>query len=238
MDRFDLADGRCLALHCRTGRPGARSLIILHGMERDAARYLAQWSALDTDGSFNLIAPEFDQRQFPGWRGYNLGGEGPEFGAVFTALTLLANAFGGADFYGHSAGAQVVQRYVLFGNTEPDAMFIAANAGWYTAPEDTPFPYGLADGPICDLGQVFSRRLILLSGAGDVDANHRGLRHDEGATRQGANRLERAKWMMKCARQTASTTDTAFHWQHKIALAAGHSNRAMAPTAMQILLGR
>jgi hypothetical protein len=235
MDDLELADGRRIRLHARKGRPGARTLIILHGMERDAARYLSQWAALDDDMAFNLIAPEFDQDQFPGWRGYNLGGDGTEFGAVFTALSQIADAAGGADFYGHSAGAQVLQRYVLFGDA-PDALFIAANAGWYTAPEDVAFPYGLKDGPPTNLRTAFSRRLVLLNGGEDTDSTHRGLRHDENTDRQGNDRLARAEWMMECACKAANDLNAPLFWKRAVAPDAGHSNRAMAPAALRLLM--
>lgn len=229
---LDLPDGRRITLHCRAGRKGARPLIILHGMERDAPRYLAQWVAADEDCAFDLIAPEFDQAQFPGWRGYNLGGQG----AVFSALSQISADAGGADCYGHSAGAQVVQRYVLFGGShDPAARFIAANAGWYTAPEEAPYPYGLTGGPNADLPAAFARNLILLSGEADTDNAHHTLRHDTGADRQGADRFARARWMMQCANNKATEIGARLTWRHETATDAGHSNRAMIPMALNLL---
>jgi hypothetical protein len=50
----------------------------------------------------------------------------------------------GYDMYGHSAGAQFVHRYLQFYDSPKVKKAVAANAGWYTFPNEAiNYPYGI-----------------------------------------------------------------------------------------------
>ncbi|MEM8699033.1 MAG: hypothetical protein AAGF44_07655, partial [Pseudomonadota bacterium] len=132
-----------------------RVVIVLHGRERDAAKYCGQWGRAIADRPIQALVPEFDSVRFPGWRGYNLAGmlnladrpTPPEtwlFETLDEIRTFAHARHPGAvvDLFGHSAGAQLLMRYALFSQAPVDATeMIAANSGWYTAPSlDAVFP--------------------------------------------------------------------------------------------------
>ncbi|NKF31987.1 hypothetical protein HER21_36775, partial [Pseudomonas sp. BGM005] len=99
----------------------------------------------------------------------------------------------GFSIFGHSAGAQFVHRYVEFVPHAPVNVAVAANAGWYTMPDESArFPFGLdGDAPQFDASAAFGRHLVILLGTDDVGTKN--LRRDDEARAQGDTRLERGR---------------------------------------------
>ncbi|MEO1019421.1 MAG: hypothetical protein AAFY56_17270 [Pseudomonadota bacterium] len=227
------------------------ALVVLHGRDREAARYCAQWGRVATKRGVLVAAPHFDEDRFPGWRGYNLGGmldrenaALPPRSWLFQTLADLAIEIRRAydlshvDLFGHSAGAQLLHRHVLFAPVLGYDRLIAANAGWYTVPNPkAPFPYGLCGAPAkAGLARAFSRRLTLLVGAGDAEESHHALRHDRHADAQGPTRLARSLYFYKNAKAIAAERDLPFKWRMKILPAIGHSNAGVVPGALELVL--
>ncbi|MEM9009719.1 MAG: hypothetical protein AAGE18_00715 [Pseudomonadota bacterium] len=232
-----------------SARP-SRGLLVLHGMDRAAARYARQWGPLARSGQ-QIAAPEFERARFPDWRAYNLAGmwdrrdraRPPErwlFGAIEELRQWMARGYDldRVDLFGHSAGGQLVARHALFAppSALPGAM-IAANAGWYTLPDQTvPFPYGLGAAPARpELGRVLARPLTLLVGDRDTDRSHHGLRRDAGAIAQGATRLDRAHHCFTRAAGMAARLDTPLGWRLCVVPGAGHSNGQITAAARRLL---
>lgn len=111
--------------------PATHVLLVLHGVGRDAEEYCASWVGWAAEADYLVLCPEFDEQDWPGAAGYNLGNvfsddEGgevnPEQRWAFTAAEdvhrFAAGGFGLDDtlfdMWGHSAGTQFVQRFVLF----------------------------------------------------------------------------------------------------------------------------
>ncbi|MEM9441867.1 MAG: hypothetical protein AAGA73_15605 [Pseudomonadota bacterium] len=231
-----------------------RLLVVLHGKDRAAERYCRQWRDAGNRNDLLIAVPRFDRKRFPSWRDYNLAGMldpkrrlTPPSRWLFPTLAEICNEIRRrhniehVDFFGHSAGAQLLFRYALFSGSLPyGSQVIVANAGWYTLPSySNPFPYGLVGGPEdVDLRNVFSHHLTLLTGGRDIDGNHHSLRQDSGARRQGAHRPARAHHCFETARGTASDLDVPFRWQLKVVPKATHSNADMAPVALDLLVSQ
>ena len=226
----------------------AHAVIVLHGMDRSANRYHRQAAEAMPDAI--VLAPEFDAMRFPGWRSYNLArmtdADGRAVGesrTLYPALeTLIEYARGLSEdvsIYGHSAGAQLLQRWALF---RPHGLIGArlavANAGWFTEPDPMiPFPYGLAVAPLtADLAGALALPLHIFVGEDDASEDHHALRRDAGADRQGLNRKARAVFLLNSARRVASRFGFDCNWSLTMTPGAGHSNAEMIRAAAPILL--
>lgn len=254
-------DGRHLPLTVHSYRPhplpqDAPLIFVMHGLLRDGERYRDRWRNHAQQHGFLLLAPEFDQEFYPATEAYNLGGvvdseSSPDFNAeedwafhriedlfetVRRSLSLATPRFG---IYGHSAGAQFVHRLVLF---HPEARFktaLAANAGWYTLPcQETSFPYGLAEAPVCDhrLAKALQRRLVILLGEDDTNQAHPNLRRTPEALDQGQNRFQRGHCFLEIGRRAAERLGVPFEWRLATVPDAAHHDRHMSQAALDFLL--
>ena len=110
------------------------------------------------------------------------------------------------SLFGHSAGAQFVHRLVEFTPQHRARVAVAANAGWYTMPDDSVhFPYGLKGSPLseAEMGDALSSNLIVLIGADDINSSAINLRRNEQADEQGLNRLDRGIAFYRQARKSS-----------------------------------
>ena len=168
-----------------------RIIIVMSGLNRNADEYINSWKDWASRNNYIAVSPTFDEENWGGSRGYNLGnvftgneGKGtlnPRSKWSFTLIEgihqKIRSEFGIADsqfdIFGHSAGAQFVHRFLLF-NPQSKARFaIAGNAGWYTLPElDLPFSYGLKHPLLAftekDLIEWTNKKLILMRGTSDT----------------------------------------------------------------------
>jgi hypothetical protein len=231
---------------------GARLTVVMHGVLRNGAEYARRWAPFAARGDRVVLAPEFDALRWPGARGYNLGNVldgralNPPAQWAFTVLEGLCDAVrerfalrdGELDMFGHSAGAQFVHRFLFFRPDVPVRRAIAAGAGWYTAPDrSVPWPYGLQHPALsftgADLARYAARDVVLLRGGTDVhyDSN---LRTSAEALAQGANRYERAAWMLEQVRRV----NPASPWRLIDVPGVGHDDTRIAPTAWELLAAR
>lgn len=238
-----------LALPADPG-PATRLVVVLHGTERNSLDYREPWWEWAREHDRLVVCPHFDRAGWPGAPGYILGNvldphgrPRPERAWAFRAVTDLAaqvaDTFGLADrrfdLWGHSAGAQFVHRYALFQPAAPLRRAIAANAGWYTLPESTPFPYGIAH-PV--VGSASAARwtaapLVLMRGELDVERDAT-LRVTPGADLQGPHRFARAASMIRAGR----AADPHCRWELHDVPGVGHQFAGMAAAAQALLLQR
>ncbi len=229
-------------------------LFVMHGVGRDADRYIGEWVDLARQHGIVIIVPEFSRAAFPGAAGYNNGAlfdaEGhpkpravwsysalePIFDAVVAREALKA---GGYALYGHSAGAQFVHRHVQTGGGPRLTRAIAANAGSYMFPtEDVAWPFGAGGLPpgAWDASRALAQPLILLLGTADNDPKHRSLPSQPEAQAQGPHRLARGKAFFAFARQQAKAQKIPLGWRCYLAPDVAHDNGRMAPFAIALLL--
>ena len=228
-------------------------VFVIHGVGRNAEEYLNDWVALAEEKKFLLVVPEFSKAEFPGEEAFNSGNLfdatgrlrppeqwsfsmiEPMFDAVRIRLGSTRNDY---LLYGHSAGAQFVQRFLYFVPEARVSRVIAANAGWYMLPSfDADFPYGLKGTPAdpTALRTAFARPVVVLLGEADTDPNHAALRHSPEADAQGLYRFARGQYFFACARTEAEAVKTAFNWTLATAPGIAHSNKGMAPFAVRQL---
>jgi hypothetical protein len=114
-------------------------------------------------------------------------------------------------------------------------MAVAANAGWYTVPEDgVDFPYGLSGSPVgeINLGLPFSLELNVHLGMDDTGFNDTAW---EGAFAQGDNRFDRGHYFFEHATSQASNLGLSCAWQLQEVSGVGHDPQGMANAAAVVL---
>ncbi len=134
---------------------------IMHGTGRDASDYRDRFITEAQAQGAIVIAPEFNDADWPGSRSYNLGNIATDDVAGATPRpkqewsfskieplfdyvksqepTLQTNEY---YMFGHSAGAQFVHRFLAWEPNNRVKLAVSANAGWYTVP-DTNGTYGV-----------------------------------------------------------------------------------------------
>ena len=239
--------------------PGSDVLFVMHGVNRDAGRYLDEWIAVARRHRAVLLCPEFTAADWPEDINYNMGnifatvdehdrvaGPQPEarwsyslldpiFDAVVARLSLHTRGY---LLYGHSAGAQFVHRLLFFKPGAKVKRAVCANAGWYMLPDaGVPFPYGLKGTAVgaAAVKRALGMPLTILVGDQDVDPHHKWLRRTPEAMRQGANRFERGLYYFAEARRVAGALGTPFGWRLVTAPGAAHHDRQMVPFAEKVL---
>jgi poly(3-hydroxybutyrate) depolymerase len=227
-------------------------LIVMHGVKRDAERYRDEWVPHARKYGCVLLAPEFSQAAFPGER-YNVGRTSDESGQplareaesfsyiepIFEAMkAATGNRSERYHLYGHSAGAQFVHRFLYFTPEARVERAVAANAGWWTLPEEqVEFPYGLRNSDVdaAALTVMLQRRLVVLLGTADSDPNHVYLRRTPEALAQGPHRFARGQFFYESGRRRAAALGLPFGWRQATAPGVGHSDKDMAEFAVRCL---
>ena len=229
-----------------------RVVFVMHGIGRNADEYLDSWLEWASSNNYIALAPAFDEDHWKSssyilgnvFTRNNGGGEkNPESKWSFSVVELLhlATREGFAladkqyDIFGHSAGAQFVHRFLLFKPRSNVRLALAANAGWYTLPDETiDFAYGVKHPLLSFTRQELiawtNRRMILMHGTADIQRD-RNLSVTPQADAQGKNRYERATYMFTRARALNPRT----RWRLVDVPGADHDQKKMAPAA-QVLL--
>lgn len=232
----------------------AKILVVMHGVERNGAEYRNSWVDLVRDRDVVVVVPQFDDEDFPGAEDYNLGGiaEGEPvreseithgaFGYIEPLFEAVRERVGGSqqtfDLFGHSAGAQFVHRFVELVPHASLGVAVAANAGWYTMPDDSAaFPFGLggADSPPFDARSAFGRRLVVLLGTDDTGTQN--LRQDDDAMAQGKTRFERGHAFFRHALRQSERDGVPFNWVLQEVPGVDHDHARMARAAVRFLFG-
>lgn len=243
--------------------PDSPIVLVLAGGGRNGDDYRDAWITSAERFGLLVLAPAFDETQFPGPISYNLAGmvEADADAATLREVTLTSSdrwlfrdieaVFDEAvartgsrrstyDIFGHSAGAQIIHRMVLFAPSMRVGVAVAANAGWYTMPiAEAAFPYGLGGLPRAVVrDDAFQRPLVLLLGELD-DANEtRGeLRTTPETDAQGAHRLARGGRFHELGQAEARRLGVPFHWRLSIVPGVGHDYRRMSEAAAVHLYG-
>ena len=235
-------------------KPGKVIVVVFHGTKRNAKSYRSGWVGPANDNNLLIICPEFTQAKYPGTRYYNtgnmmdrLGGNGklqPKSRWVFPAIDRIISDIKtrtGAHespvvVFGHSAGAQMVHRYALFGGRTDAGLIMSANAGWYTMPDTkVSFPYGLGRVPVSrkKLASAFAKPVVVL--LGEADNKRKKLRTTPKADRQGLNRLARGKNFFEAAKRKAAELSVPFNWRLVTVPGVGHQGVKMANAAIKVI---
>lgn len=236
--------------------PDTPIVFVMHGASRTGQRYFEDWEPHAVTHGFLLVVPEFDADNYPGSQWYNLGNvfpdpdaagaHNPESAWTFTAIEHLFDAVRTASgstrttfrIFGHSAGSQFVHRLLMTRPGAPVERAVAANAGWYTLPDDdTAWPYGLGGSgfEVAGLAALLQLPVTVLLGDADTVTTARSLRRTPEAMLQGPHRFTRGHTFHATAQSAAETLGVPFAWALDTVPGAGHSNALMAPRAAAIL---
>jgi poly(3-hydroxybutyrate) depolymerase len=233
-----------------SARADAPLLFVMHGVGRDADRYIGEWVDIARAEGLVLVVPEFTREGFPGADGYNNGGMTDAQGKprpraiwAYSAIEPIFDAVRAREklttpryiLYGHSAGAQFAHRFVLTGNPRRMQQAIVANAGSYAFPTDSiEWPFGMGGLPpgSWNADAAFRQPMTLLLGTADNDPAHRSLPAQPGAKAQGPHRLARGQaFFAEAVRQGGP----ALAWRCALAPGVGHDNGRMAPFALTLI---
>jgi len=246
---FDSWDGPALKVYAVEPdglAPDAPVVFVMHGVNRNADDYRDNWIDLANQYGFRIYAPEFSRAAFPGAELYNLGGVGTDAPSAYAAIEpLFADLVAsrgvtapGYAIFGHSAGAQFVHRFVCFAKPQHLDLAIAANAGWYTFPDDdAEWPYGLGgiDADACDPASWMQQTMLVMLGDQDKDPKDPNLRTTPEAMQQGATRFERGLRFYNAAETGATALGVDLRWRYRIVPGVAHDNRGMALAAAPVI---
>jgi hypothetical protein len=234
--------------------------IVMHGARRESHRHLSfdyydTWRPLAERYGAILLVPEFTSDKWPGAWGYNLGNirgqkalqqkpwRQTAFYVVEQSFKAAVRMLGGNQrkfsIFGHGAGSQFVQRYVLHSGCNMIDKAVSANPGWYMLPDNEyMYPYGLGGAPIAarKLRGAFACDYTVLLGAGDV--NFSGLRDEPPAAAQGKTRFARGHFYFNRSRDVAANMGARFAWHLIEVPGVGHESHRMAPFGAAALAGR
>lgn len=247
-----------------TYRPEAASAdspiwIVMHGVRRDVGRHIAfdyydTWERLAEQHGAVLLVPEFTEVKWPTFWNYTLGNifsptlrpipwSHSSFHVVEQAFRQAVAMMGSRQrkfsIFGHGAGAQFVQRYVVHSGGRHIHRAVAANPGWYMLPDDEyRFPYGLRDASVArsTLRSAFATDFILLLGQSDTNSGG-GLRNDPEAVAQGRNRYDRGHFYFDRSRAVAARMGAPFRWRLEEVPGVGHEFDRMSPDGAALLAG-
>lgn len=221
-------------------------LFVFHGVDRNAKDYRDALIAKSQQKGILIFAPEFSIQQFPTNDQYGLGnvyvdGDNPSvqtlnpehqwsFSIIEALFAYIKNNIQNNNntfnIIGHSAGAQFVERFLLFKPNNLVQKSIISAAGWYTFPNnDVIFPYGLNQSILQNqsMGFFYSKDVIVMVGSLDNDPNASNLRNNEFTIAQGAHRLARAINFFQYGQQQANQLGLPFNWQFRINNNATHN---------------
>ena len=230
-------------------------LIVMHGAQRDSARYLGEWTSVADEYGFIAIAPQFGREDFETSRQYNLGyiqergktrlrpRSDWTFAAIEPLFDQVVAQLGGEQerytLYGHSAGSQFVHRFLYL---MPDARvrrYMIANAGWYTLPTFAlDYPFGLNTTQLgeAELRAALAKDVVVLLGDQDSDPAHESLNRTDDAMMQGEHRFARGQYFFAFGQEMARRQGWDFGWTIRIVPGVAHSNGGIALAAGDLVV--
>lgn len=223
-------------------------LFIIHGASRTAEGYLEDFLPLIQEKNLIAVAPKFSKDSYPHYAflnhsaidGKKLPAGTPNInkvlGDIFEIISSKHNVRNDKyRIYGHSGGAQFVQRYLLFSSDSRIDKAVLANAGFYTFMNQNLYPYGLGGINLNDdeIKRVFRTKVALYVGENDTESNFKDLK---GARAQGKNRLVRGETFFLNLVSYAEEVEMPLRWQYQIIKNVGHDNAGMASAAAYFIL--
>ena len=223
-------------------------LFIIHGASRTAEGYLEDFIPYIQEKNLIAVAPKFSKDSYPYFAflnrsaidGKKLPAGTPNIdnalGDIFEIITSKYKIRNDKyRIYGHSGGAQFVQRYLLFSNDSRIDKAVLANAGFYTFMNQNLYPFGLRDIDLDDeeIKRVLRTKVALYVGEKDTESNFKDLK---GARAQGNNRLVRGETFFLNLVSYAEEVGMPLRWQYQIIKNVGHDNAGMASAAAYFIL--
>lgn len=146
----------------------------------------------------------------------------------------------GYMMYGHSAGGQFVQRFMLFHDSPYVEKAVIGSPGWYTFPDASlDFPYGVRNVPYLTPDRIqkyLAKPIVLQLATGDT-VRESYLRKTPEAEAQGRNRHERGNKFYQYLHRIAAEQHWPCNWQKVEEQGIGHQSVPMGKRAVPLMLG-
>ncbi len=177
-------------------------IVLVHGISRNVQWLIESFWPLVRERRIALVAPLFTESSHKDFQRLGRSGQGPRADLAVNAILAEVSGLTGwsaskAFFFGHSGGAQFVQRY-LFAHPQRVIRAALSAAGWYTFPVDNKYPFGIRE--TTDLPGVHfePQRFLRIPTAVFIGLEDTVRDESLNCSRridqlQGANRLERAR---------------------------------------------
>ncbi len=228
-------------------------IFVFQGNDRDYTYLMDTWGKDAKDKHYMVFIPQFNMKDYP----LHLYQEVGVMDKKHTVLTpknkttasmvdrifeyikghtsTLRNDF---QIYGHSAGGQFVQRFMLFHDSPYVSRAVIGSPGWYTFPDkSTNFPYGIKDIPYIDsttLKCYLNKDIVIQTATLDT-VREWFLRKTPEADAQGRNRLERGKRFYSYCQKYAAQHNWPFRWRMQTVVNVNHDAILMGKAASDIL---
>jgi poly(3-hydroxybutyrate) depolymerase len=215
-------------------------------MSRNASSYRDYWELLADRFGLLIVAPEFTEKDWPGNESYNLGDIARNSNPEKWSYSLVEHLFDEVrdgqkeyNIFGHSAGAQFVQRMVLLLPDNRIGIAAAANAGYYLMPEwrsdkaTEKYPYSMVGSKAgeAELRKALAKRVVIALGEADNDPGAANLNSTGGAQKQGAGRMDRGENFFMAATSAARDLKVKFAWELVLVPNVAHDGAKMSRAA-------
>jgi hypothetical protein len=163
-----------------------------------------------------------------------------DFDRIFdTVVENLGSSQTEYDLFGHSAGGQILHRFVIFQATSKANRILASNSGSYTLPDfHIELPFGLKNTVLTkeNIEASFKKNLVLFIGELDNENEQGGLiLRSLSVDKQGTHRLERGIYFFNESKKIALGFNSEFNWSLEIIPNMGHDYKRMSKAAADFL---
>ena len=211
---------------------GARPLVAVHGISRNASEHVAAFAPFTARTGQIVLAPLFRTADWPYYQRVRTTGRRAD-DALMAALDDLSARTGVSvdrvDLFGFSGGSQFAHRFAMLHPGRVGGL-VLASAGWYTFPsEEDPFPYGIAPSGaeaqrIVGLLHEFLRIPTLVTVGAEDTERDAGLRKERIVDlRQGLTRVERGSRWVSAMRDRAVRQGVPATIEFRTVAGCGHS---------------
>lgn len=227
-------------------------LFSMHGTKRRGDTARDYWKDFAEHYGFIVLSPEFSKKHYD-INAYNYGNVSQKkdvfilnekqlwtYNIIESIFDYFKEETGNLseryDIWGHSAGGQFVERFLL---CMPDARVyraVAANPGTWTMITDRDssypysWPYSIKDTEFDSdkyLRPFFAREFYVTVGDKDIDTSSSDFPKYPEAMKQGPTRYARGKNFYKEAKSVALASGHPINWRLSIVRGASHSGRMM-----------
>lgn len=227
---------------------------VFHGADRGIDYLMKMWGVEAAKQKFMVFIPQFSKEDFPVSDYQEIGAMDNDHLQVLPETDLTASLIDrmfehvrqqlGTDhchyrIYGHSAGGQFVQRFMLLHQSPYVDRAIIGSPGWYTFPDTAQiYPYGLQNIPYVTeqrLKAYFDQDIVLQLAEADT-IRESFLRKTPEAELQGRQRLERGHSFFEFSRRLCAQRGWPFRWRKVVVPNVNHNSVAMGQAAIPLLL--
>lgn len=229
-------------------------IFVLQGADRGHDYLLKGWRARAEKEGFVVFIPQFDKDPYPLSAYQEVGIMDAKHSRLTARDSItpqlidhlflhvrqrLGSQRSTYRLYGHSAGGQFVQRFMLFHDSPYVDRAVIGSPGWYTFPDrEQSFSYGIKNVPYVDdvrLRRYFAKDIIVQLAEGDT-VREWFLRKTPEADRQGRNRLDRGRTFYDYCRRLCLRRGWPFRWRLVEEPGLGHQSVEMGMRAVPYLM--